>query len=100
MKAVIQAGSKQYIVAKGDELLIDKVGDKKTLTFEPLMIIDDKKAKVGTPTVKGASVKASVVGNERADKVTAIRFKAKKRVHKRRGHKQEHSRIKITSVTA
>ncbi len=53
---------------------------------------------LGKPTVKGASVKAKVLDKVRDPKVTSIRYKAKKRVHKKRGHKQIKSRIEITSV--
>ena len=98
MKAVITTGGKQYIVAKGDELDVELVGDKKTLSFDPLMVFDDKKVSVGKPTVKGATVKAKVVDTVRAPKVTAIRYKAKKRVHKRKGHKQPLSRIQISDI--
>lgn len=97
-KAVISVGSKQYIVAEGDHLLIDHSAQK-SFDFEPLMIIDDKAIKVGRPVVKDAKVSARVVDElVKADKVTAIRYKAKKRVHKTRGHRQQHSRIEITKI--
>jgi large subunit ribosomal protein L21 len=103
-KAVIAAGGKQYLVAEGDELEVellktDKKADK-NVVFEPLLLIEGPKTTVGTPVIGGAQVKAAVIEPEvKADKVTAIRFKAKKRVHKRRGHRQRHSRIKITKIT-
>ena len=100
MKAVIQTGGKQYTVAKGDKLNVELLEDKKTLSFDVLMLIDGAKTKVGAPTIKGAAVKAKVVDQVRDDKVTAIRYKAKKRVHKRRGHKQPKSVIEITSIDA
>jgi len=99
MKAVIQTGGKQYLVAKGDELDVELLAESKTTNFEPLMILDDAKVSVGKPTVKDASVKAKIIENVRADKVTAIRYKSKKRVHKRRGHKQPLTRIQITDIT-
>ena len=98
-KAVITAGSKQYIVKKDDVIDIDYSPDQKSLTFEALAIIDGENTKIGTPTVEGAKVKATVVEEQvKAEKVTAIRYKAKKRVDKRRGHRQLHTRIKITSL--
>ena len=101
-KAVILTGGKQYIVSKGDvidiESLARELGDKKTIEFNPLLITDGKETQVGTPEVAGVSVKAKIVEQVRADKVTAIRYKAKKRVHKRHGHKQHMSRIEITSI--
>ncbi len=88
------------MVAKGDELSVELVGDKKSLSFEPLALVDGAKTVVGTPTVKGASVNAKVVeAAQKGDKVIAIRFKAKKRVNKKRGHRQSHSLISITSIS-
>ena len=98
-KAVIATGGKQYVVSKGDVIDIESIGEKKTVSFVPLLVTDGKDTKVGTPEVGGASVKAKVVESVRDDKVTAIRFKAKKRVHKRRGHRQNHSRVEITSIS-
>lgn len=98
MKAVINTGGKQYVVEKGDVLEVELLGDTKSLSFEAMLVIDDKKVSVGTPTVKGATVKAKLLENTRADKVTAIRYKAKKRVHKRKGHKQPLSKIEISSI--
>lgn len=99
-KAVIISGGHQFIVSEKEKLKVELVGDKKTLKFEPLMIIDGDKVQVGRPTVKGASVEAKVLEeNVKADKVTAIRYKAKKRVNKKRGHRQQHSVIEITKIS-
>lgn len=97
-KAVISSGGKQYLVAEGDELEIELTGDDKKLTFEPLLIINGDTVQVGTPTVS-AKVSANVLQADVAGaKVTAIRYKAKKRVRKVRGHRQHHARIKITTI--
>lgn len=99
MKAVITSGNKQYLVAKDDVLEIDLLhSDKKSLSFEPLLVIDDKETLVGTPTVAGHTVIAEIVGETRGEKVLAIRYKAKKRVKKVQGSKQTYTQIKITSV--
>ena len=101
MKAVIEAGSKQYIVAKGDTIEVELVGDEKSINFEPLLIVDDSGTKVGTPTVDGASVTAKVVeASQKADKVTIVKFQAKKRVHKKVGHRQLVSTLEITDIKA
>lgn len=98
-QAVIQAGSSQYLVKKDDVLDIDYAPEKKTLSFDALAVVDGEDTKVGTPTVSGATVKATVVEETvKGDKVTAIRYKAKKGVDKRRGHRQLHTRIKITAI--
>lgn len=98
-KAVIVSGGHQYLVAEKEQLEVELVGDKKTLKFEPLMVIDGDNVTVGQPVVKDASVEAKVVeASKKADKVTAIRYKAKKRVNKVRGHRQLHSVIEITKI--
>lgn len=100
-KAVIKSGNRQYLVAKDDRIEVDLLStDKKTVTFEPLLVFDDKEIKVGKPTVEGAKVTAEIVEvDQKADKVTSIRYKAKKRVRKVHGHRQRHAVIKISSIS-
>jgi len=99
-KAVIATGGKQYIVSEGETIEVELLDAEKTVDFEPLMIIDGDKVSVGTPVVKGAKVTAEVVNqNVKADKVMAIRYKAKKRVHTVRGHRQQHTELKISKIS-
>lgn len=99
-KAVIATGGKQYVVTEGETLEIEKV-EGKTVTFEPLLVIDGDKVSVGAPAVSGVKVTADVTEPEvKADKVVAIRYKAKKRVRKVRGHRQKLSQIKIKKIGA
>lgn len=102
MKAVIKVGGKQYIVAKDQTLLVDKLAeDTKELKLEPLMVFDADTAQVGTPVVKGATVTATVVEPIVAgEKLRIIRYKAKKRVDTVTGHRQKYSKIQITQITA
>lgn len=98
-KAVIVVKGHQYLVAEKERLEVELVGDEKTLKFEPLMVIDGDNVKVGQPIVSGASVEAKVLeASKKADKVMAIRYKAKKRVNKKRGHRQQYSVIEITKI--
>lgn len=99
-KAVISTGGKQYIVSEGEVLNVELLKSaEKTTSFEPLLVIDGEKATVGTPSVKGAKVTVEVVEQDvKADKVTAIRYKAKKRVHKIHGHRQHQTTIKVTKI--
>jgi large subunit ribosomal protein L21 len=99
-KAVIATGGKQYLVTEGETLEVELLHtDDKKVTFEPLLVIDGDTVTVGTPSVEKAKVTAEVVADEvKADKVTSIRYKAKKRVHKVRGHRQRHTHIKITTI--
>lgn len=99
-KAVIATGGKQYVVAEGETVTVERLKDAdKSVKFDALLVIDGDKATVGTPLVSGVSVTASVVDNEaKADKVTAIRYKAKKRVHKLHGHRQLRTVLKIEKI--
>ncbi|HEX5395186.1 MAG TPA: 50S ribosomal protein L21 [Candidatus Saccharimonadales bacterium] len=100
-KAVINTGGKQYLVTEGQELEVELLAADKKPVFEPILVISGSDVMVGTPAVSGAQVKADVVEAEvKQDKVTAIRYKAKKRVNKRRGHRQKLSRIKVTAISA
>ena len=100
-KAVISTGGKQYLVHEGETLNVELLkGAEKTASFEPLLVVDGEKVSVGTPTVKGAKVTAEVVAADvQADKVTAIRYKAKKRVHKVHGHRQHQTTLKVVSIS-
>ena len=100
MKAVVKISGKQYIVSEKESLLVDLLPEgTKELTLDALLVIDGDKTKVGTPTVKGAVVKAKVVEAEvKGDKIRVIRYKAKKRVLKENGHRQKYRRIEITSI--
>lgn len=99
-KAVIATGGKQYIVTEGETIEVELLhADGKSVTFEPLMVIDGDNVAVGAPTVAKAKVTAEIVEDEvKADKVTAIRYKAKKRVHKVHGHRQRHTVLKVTKI--
>ena len=100
MKAVVKISGKQYIVSEKESLLVDLLPEgTKELTLDALLVIDGDKTKVGTPTVKGAVVKANVVEAEvKGDKIRVIRYKSKKRVHKETGHRQKYTKIEITSI--
>jgi large subunit ribosomal protein L21 len=99
-KAVISTGGRQYIVSEGDEITVNLLAtDKKALSFDALMLVDGKDSVVGTPNVAKVTVSAEVVeADMQADKVMAIRYKSKKRVHKVRGHRQRQTVLKITSI--
>lgn len=102
MKAIIKVGGKQYIVTEKQTLLVDRLADDtKTLELTPLMVFDENTATVGTPEVKGATVKAKVTEPEvKGDKLQVIKFKAKKRVKKLTGHRQKYSQIEIQTISA
>ena len=99
-KAVVKVGGKQYVVAEKETLLVDLLPEgTKELTLDALLVIDGDKTTVGTPVVKGVTVKAKVVEElVKGDKIRVIRYKAKKRVHKESGHRQKYSKIEISSI--
>jgi large subunit ribosomal protein L21 len=99
-KAVIQTGGKQYVVSEGETLKVELIkAAGKTVDFEPLMVIDGEKVEIGTPAVAKVKVTADIVESDvQADKVTAIRYKPKKRVRKVRGHRQHQTVIKISKI--
>ena len=101
MYAVIRSGGKQYRVAVGDELQIERVGSEPGAALElgeVLMVADGEDVRVGAPLVAGASVRATVVAQERGPKIHIFKFKAKKRYRRRAGHKQYLTRVKIDEI--
>ena len=99
-KAVIKVGGKQYIVAEKETLLVDLLPEgTKELETEALLVMDGDKVSVGTPTVSGVKVKATVVEElVKGDKIRVIRYKSKKRVHKETGHRQKYTKLEIASI--
>jgi len=99
-KAVITTGGKQYLVQEGETLNVELLkGEKGKVAFDALLLIDGDKVSVGAPTVASVKVNAEIVAEDvQADKVTSIRYKAKKRVRTVRGHRQHQTTLKITSI--
>jgi large subunit ribosomal protein L21 len=99
-KAVIATGGKQYLVKEGDTIEVELIHtDKKTLDLEPMLIIEEDKVAIGTPTIKDSKVTAEIIEPVvKADKVVAIRYKAKKRVKKIQGHRQRLTRLTIKEI--
>jgi len=100
-KAVIQTGGKQYLVSEGETIEVELLKlSGKSAEFEALLVIDGDTTSVGAPTVSKSKVTAEIVeADKQADKVTSIRYKAKKRVHKVRGHRQHQTVIKISKIS-
>ena len=103
MYAVLETGSKQYRVAAGDTVEIERleVEAGKPVTFDRvLMINQDGKVAVGSPTVANATVTADVVGHIRGEKKLTFKMKRRKGYHKSIGHRQELTVVKITEIKA
>ena len=89
-KAIITTGAKQYLVTEGETIKVELIAsDDKQVTFKPLLLIAGETVSIGRPTLDDVVVTAEV---------TAIRYKAKKRVHKVHGHRQHQTILKITKI--
>ena len=102
MYAIIATGGKQYKVEEGDVIRVEKLGVEagQTVTFDPVLVVSDKETKVGTPTVDGASVSATVVAEGKGKKVIVYRYKRKTGYHKKNGHRQPFTQVKIDKINA
>ena len=103
MYAVIKTGGKQYKVASGDVIMVEKIegeaGASITLA-EVLMLGDGANITVGAPTVKGASVAAEVVDQVKADKVIIFKKNRRHNYRRKNGHRQKLTELKITGINA
>lgn len=102
--AVLQTGGKQYLVKAGDSVKIEKLsGDWKkqdVVTFDKVLLLDDgKETKIGTPYLSGASVKATITDIGRGRKIEVIKYKAKSRYFKLRGHRQPYFKVRIEAIS-
>ena len=99
MYAIIATGGKQYKVAEGDVIRVEKLGAEagETVTFDEVLAVSNDGLKVGDD-VKGASVTASVIENGKAKKVIVYKYMPKKDHHKKQGHRQPYTRVEITAI--
>jgi large subunit ribosomal protein L21 len=102
MYAVIKTGGKQYRVAKDDTLEVEKLAGEpgETLTFEVMAIGEGAELTLGAPLVKGASVTAEIVEHGRGDKIIVFKKKRRQNYRRKNGHRQHHTLVKITGISA
>ncbi|MBR3281301.1 MAG: 50S ribosomal protein L21 [Clostridia bacterium] len=103
MYAVIDACGRQYKVAEGDLVFVEKLeaNENEKVTFDQVLLIsDDGKVKVGNPTIKGAKVEATVVKQGKAKKIVVFKYKAKKNERKKQGHRQPYTQVKIEKISS
>ena len=100
--AIIKTGGKQYKVAEGQKLKIEKlpVAESDSVVFDQvLMVADGDDLKIGAPNIEGATVTAKVVNNGRARKIIILKYRAKKRYKKKAGHRQNFTEVEITKIS-
>lgn len=103
MYAVIKTGGKQYRVAPGQTLKVEKIvaDEGASVDFDQvLMVADGDQVTLGTPTVAGGKVSATVKAHGRGKKIEIIKFKRRKHYHKRMGHRQHYTEVEITGISA
>ena len=102
MYAVIATGGKQYTVKEGDVIRVEKLGVAagETVTFDQVLFVNNGAAVIGNPTVKGATVTASVVKEGKGKKVIVYKYKRKTGYHKKNGHRQQYTAVKINKINA
>ena len=101
MYAIIETGGKQYKVAAGDEVLVEKltVEPGEEVSFDVLLVSDESGVvTVGKPVVEGVKAKAKVVEHGKGKKVVVFRYKPKKNVRKKQGHRQPYTKVEILSI--
>jgi large subunit ribosomal protein L21 len=102
MYAIINIAGQQFKVEKDQQVIVHRlVGEEgKTLEFNDVVLAEDNgKVKIGTPSLKGASVKAKIIGHVRGDKVIIFKKKRRKGYQKQSGHRQDLTRIQIESIS-
>ena len=101
VKAIIVTGGKQYTVAEGDVLFIEKLNAEENAVVkfdEVLAVLDGENSKIGAPVVEGAAVEAKVVKNGKGKKITILKYKPKKNEKKKMGHRQPYTKVEITKI--
>ena len=102
MNAIIVTGGKQYKVAEGDVVYIEKLNAEaeETVTFDQVLaVVDGENSKFGTPTVAGAKVEAKVVKNGKGKKIRVFKYRAKKDSKSCQGHRQPYTKVQIEKIS-
>lgn len=101
--AIIETGGKQYRVESGDVIEVELLSDKEnsSVEFKNVLLLGDGSAyKVGLPHVENCLVKGEMLGVVKGPKVIAYKYKRRKSYHRKVGHRQKYSRVKITEILA
>ena len=101
MYAIIATGGKQYKLSEGDVIKVEKLGVEAggTYNFDQVLAVGGDSLTVGCPTVAGATVTASVIGDGKSKKVIVYKYKRKSGYHKKNGHRQQYTQVKIEKIS-
>ena len=102
MYAIIETGGKQVKVEEGQEVYVEKLDAEEggNVTFDRVLFVGGDEAKVGSPTVDGATVTAKVDKHDRAKKLTVFKYKKRKNYHRKQGHRQPYTKVTIETINA
>ena len=100
MFAIIQTGGKQFRVQNGDVIFVEKLNaaEGDTVDFEVLMVEKDGEVQIGAPTLEGVKVQGKVLQHGKSQKILVFKYKAKKNVRRRKGHRQPFTKVEITAI--
>ncbi len=101
MYAIIETGGKQYKVQEGDIVLVEKLAieDGQKVNFDKVLLMSsDSELKPGKPYVEGALVEGTVLGQGKAKKIIVYKYKAKKNIRKKQGHRQPYTKVMIDKI--
>ena len=100
MFAIFVTGGKQYKVAEGEVIFVEKLGvaEGEKVVFDKVLCVSGETLSVGTPYVEGATVVATVVKNGKSKKIDVIKYKSKKNEKKKIGHRQDYTKIQIEKI--
>ena len=100
MYAVIVTGGKQYRVSQGDIIYVEKLDQEvdSKVNFDVLMLGSEDSVEIGTPTLAGAKVEGKVLSQVKGEKIIIFKYKSKKNYHRKAGHRQQYTKVEITSI--
>lgn len=97
--AIIKTGGKQYKVAEGDVLRVEKLKTNgQQVVFDQVLLVVNGEIKLGKPVVSGAKVSAKILEEGKSDKKIVFKFKSKTRQHKKKGHRQPYTKVQILKI--
>jgi large subunit ribosomal protein L21 len=102
MYAIVASGGKQYKAVPGGTIEVDRIHIEEGTQIEldqVLLVSDDEDVKIGTPTVKGANVKATVLEHLKGRKILVFKYMPKERYRRKRGHRQQYTRLQIDEIS-